>query len=389
MLDSGFASSPRVSSACLLRQQGYFSVDTITRQLLDALPGILLVLNGQRQIVYANRALLKLIDKDDVSACLGLRPGEVFDCDHAREMPGGCGTAEACGTCGAALATLSGLAGREDLRECRLTRCHNERFEALDLRVEAKPLVHMGEAFVVLAITDISHEKRRQALERIFFHDILNLMGSVRGFAELLQTYNLENRQEIYQLIHEASMQVIDEIEAQRMLLAAESGNLRLQAELIEAEPFLSRLVEIYRYHQVAEGRTLAVAEASDPQPILFNTDRTLLGRILGNMIKNALEASVEGGTVTLSCRRRDDQIEFAVRNAGEMPRSVQLQIFKRYFSTKGEHRGLGTYSMKLLSEYLHGEISFVSAAASGTIFRLRIPILLGPEPVFRGDGVA
>ena len=42
------------------------------------------------------------------------------------------------------------------------------------------------------------------------------------------------------------------------------------------------------------------------------------------------------------------------------MPRQVQLQIFKRSFSTKGAARGLGTYSMRLLSErYLKGVVSF------------------------------
>ncbi len=375
--ESNFASPQRATQCTLFRQQGYFSATTITRKLFDAMPGILIVLNGQRQIVYANRDLLKLIDRDDESTCLGLRPGEVFGCDHASEMPGGCGTSETCSTCGAVLAVLSGLDGQRDVRECRLTRCRNERFEALDFEVVATPLDHAGERFVILTLADVSHIKRRQALERIFFHDILNLMGSVRGFSELLQNYDLDNRKDIYRLVYEASDQVIGEIEAQRMLLSAENGTLRLRPELIEAGPFLSRLVEIYRYHQVAEGRTLVVAKEVSPLDIQFNTDRALLGRILGNMVKNALEASPDDGTVTLACRQQYDQVEFSVHNAGEIPRSVQLQIFRRYFSTKGESRGLGTYSMKLLSDYLGAEISFVSGAVTGTVFRLRIPVLL------------
>jgi sensor histidine kinase regulating citrate/malate metabolism len=52
------------------------------------------------------------------------------------------------------------------------------------------------------------------------------------------------------------------------------------------------------------------------------------------------------------------------------MPPEVQLQIFQRSFSTKGKGRGVGTYSMKLLTErYLGGKLAFTSAAGEGTTF--------------------
>jgi Signal transduction histidine kinase regulating citrate/malate metabolism len=57
------------------------------------------------------------------------------------------------------------------------------------------------------------------------------------------------------------------------------------------------------------------------------------------------------------------------------MPREVQLQLFQRSFSTKGSNRGLGTYSMKLLTErYLHGSIAFTVSEEEGTTFFARYP---------------
>jgi signal transduction histidine kinase len=92
-------------------------------------------------------------------------------------------------------------------------------------------------------------------------------------------------------------------------------------------------------------------------------------------MVKNALEASHAGQTVTIGCRNLVDAVEFSVHNPNVMPRSVQLQIFQRSFSTKGAGRGLGTYSMKLLSEqYLHGQVAFTSSAEEGTTFYARYP---------------
>ncbi len=56
------------------------------------------------------------------------------------------------------------------------------------------------------------------------------------------------------------------------------------------------------------------------------------------------------------------------------MADDVRLQIFQRSFSTKGGGRGIGTYSMKLLTEkYLHGEIHFTSTNPKGTTFYIEI----------------
>ena len=104
-------------------------------------------------------------------------------------------------------------------------------------------------------------------------------------------------------------------------------------------------------------------------------TDRTLLARILGNMLKNALEAAGADETVTFRCTREGERIDFAIHNRAAIAPAAQLEIFQRSFSTKGEGRGLGTYSMKVLGEYLGAEVDFSSSAASGTTFRLRLPL--------------
>ena len=52
-----------------------------------------------------------------------------------------------------------------------------------------------------------------------------------------------------------------------------------------------------------------------------------------------------------------------------------RLQVFQRSFSTKGSGRGLGTYSMRLLTEhYLRGSVGFTSSAAEGTTFFASYP---------------
>lgn len=370
-----FAPAERAAEADLRRQVAYFSAETLTRHLLDAVPGILAILNDHRQIVYANQALQSLLGVADREPLSGLRPGEALDCIHARRTEGGCGTTENCSTCGAVLSILAGLTGKNDVRECRITRCVQGQMEAMDLEVHSVPLDYRDERFTVFAVSDISHEKRRVVLESLFFHDILNVAGSIRGFAELLRDYDPVDKEEIFALIHAAADRVIDEIQAQRMVAAAESKELRVHPETILSREFLRQLVEIYRRHEAAENRQLVLEPAI--AEIVLVSDRTLLGRVLGNMIKNALEASRTGETVTVGCRQADGRIVFTVHNPAVIPHQAQLQIFQRSFSTKGCGRGLGTYSMRLLSGYLQGEVSFTSCEREGTIFRASYPLTL------------
>jgi len=115
--------------------------------------------------------------------------------------------------------------------------------------------------------------------------------------------------------------------------------------------------------------------------------DKALLGRVLGNLLKNAIEASEPGETISVGCSRLEtDRIEFWVHNAAVMPEHVRMQVFQRSFSTKGRGRGIGTYSVKLLTErYLEGTVSFTSRPGNGTIFRVRYPL----TPTYGEGGAA
>ena len=87
------------------------------------------------------------------------------------------------------------------------------------------------------------------------------------------------------------------------------------------------------------------------------------------------MEAIGKGGTVTVNCFSDEKEASFTVHNALVIPPEIQRQIFTRSFSTKGSGRGLGTYSIKLITEkYLHGKVSFVSNEEKGTVFTVSYP---------------
>jgi nitrogen fixation/metabolism regulation signal transduction histidine kinase len=346
--------------------------------ILDALPEQVLVLNRQRQIVYGNRAAMALAASLDCASMLGMRPGELLACRTALESVSGCGTAEACRTCGAVQAVLDAVAGQRSDKECRINRQANFGPEALDLRVSATPFKWGDEEYVLFVANDIADEKRRQVLERVFFHDILNTAGGISSMAGMLSAGDIAF-DEVKDDLAKASDTLVQEIKSQRILVAAESNALAVQWTALESGAFLDAVVQTFRNHDVARDKSLRIAPGSVRCP--FVSDEALLARVVGNLVKNALEASGAGEVVTLACQADDASITFICHNQQAMPRTVQLQVFQRSFSTKGRDRGIGTYSIKLLTEkYLGGKASFVSDEGQGTTFSVTLPRRAAPR---------
>ncbi len=374
-VDTYFAPAKRADAKAVHEQRGGFLGISVGQALLEAMPGPALVINEDRQILSVNGQLLDLMGIKDAMGLIGLRPGEALGCTNVATAPSGCGTGRACGHCGAVGAILEALETRgRSMRECRLL-IGGPPPAALDLRVHATFLAIDGEHYVVLGLQDIGPEKRREVLERAFFHDLLNTCGGVQGLAELLVDLEADPQAEqaLKRDLVQLSHLMVDEIRSHQQMLAAERGDLQLDLAAVDVPAFLAELVAIYRNHVVRGSRTLALATVP---PVNLRTDASLLRRVLGNLIKNALEAAPDGAAVTVRTDVSDGEVAFTVHNPGAMPAAVQLQVFQRSFSTKGgTGRGIGTYAARLFCErYLGGKVSFTSDDAAGTAFTVTLP---------------
>ena len=343
-------------------------------QMLEAFPESAAVVNKHRQMVLCNTAMRNALPGGEGKTIEGTRLGEHMQCVNALHSIDGCGTTEQCNTCGAMIAILAAQDGRSDVEECRLTMQHGGIITAMDFRVYTSPLDVEGEQFSVVSLVDISDEKRRRILERIFFHDVNNTAGGIYGLAKLLPFLtDMPDKEELVQRIESASRQLLDEIESQRDLLAAENDELRVVMQDVPVSNIMERIYSMYSHHARAQGLSLECLDGGNGE--IIETDPTQLVRCLGNLTKNAMEALLDGGTVTLSYERRPGGVRFSVHNPGAIPREAELQIFQRSFSTKGDGRGIGTYSVKLLVErYLGGEAGFRSSEAEGTTFFIDLP---------------
>jgi len=371
-----FAPAVRASAVELQSQRDSIRLEELLDALMQALPGYVMLINKQRQIVAVNPAMLCVTGIADPADLVGLRPGEALNCLHSDDAPNGCGTSEHCSVCGAVLAILeSQQTSAQASHECHIAFKGNEQ-RVIDLKVYATSIVIRGEQFTVLALQDISGEKRRDVLERTFFHDVLNTAGGIHGLANLLVEHkNVPSHvsDEYKNWLVEMSGNLVEEIHHQRKLMMAERGEFQPQIVPVAVRDLLEEVHKLYRHHDRTPGRELVLADVPD---CTLLTDRLVLRRSIGNMVINALEATPIGGTVTIHATKNSSVVSINVHNAGVMPREVQLQLFLRSFSTKSNPgRGIGTYSMKLFCErYLNGKVSFRSTADEGTVFTIELP---------------
>ena len=368
-LDSFFASPNRSSAEEISCEAIALTKGSTYMPLLDAMPDFVMILNRNRQIIFANRKLREFGSSHGVESVYGMRAGGGLNCEHASSAPSGCGTGLACATCGALQSILAGLSGKSVTHECRLS---TDGVEASDLRIQANPFFWDTINYALVIAVDISNEKRRQVLERIFFHDILNTAGGIYGITELIEDGAIMPG-ELKNALCSTAEVLIHEIKSQQILLAAENNELGTSPASLQSLAVIETTTNQLRNHMVAAGKTIVIA----PESIDFEfvSDDALLVRVLGNLLKNALEASRPGDTVTLGAGITEAGSVFWCHNPSVMPSKVQLQIFQRSFSTKGAGRGVGTYSARLLTErYLGGAVTFDSREPEGTTFRVTLP---------------
>lgn len=366
-----FAPAERADREQLQHDHDRIGAAPLIRQLLDSFPEPAMILNSQRQIVYVNDKLLNLLHTAQ-DGVIGLRPGELLNCIHSREMKAGCGSSKFCSQCGAVNAIWESIkTNTAQMRECRITCRTPSGFAALDLRVWGTPLA-LDTHFTVFAVQDITDEKRRAVLEHAFFNDVLDIATGLKGVLEPWSEATPSEVVEIGETASNLSDELLEGVRSYRDLVVAERGELRVSLAEVDVESLLEHLCETYARHSQAEGKIIAPPAVTGATRI--QSDVVLLSRVLGHLIRNALEASSPGDLVRVTFENTGIPT-FSVHNPAYMPEKVQLQMFQRSFSTKSATgRGIGTYSVKLLTErYLGGEVAFTSSHHGGTVFTIRL----------------
>jgi len=127
----------------------------------------------------------------------------------------------------------------------------------------------------------------------------------------------------------------------------------------------------IYRHHAAARGQILELQLPAEG--FLFACDRVLLGRIIGTCCSTRLRRHHPYSQLSL-VRTYYGCGELFGAESARYPTPGSVADLSAILFKQAPRTRIGSYSLRLLSEYLHGQGTFESNVTSGTIFTVCFP---------------
>jgi signal transduction histidine kinase len=165
-----------------------------------------------------------------------------------------------------------------------------------------------------------------------------------------------------------------------------EGGRLQLARTPLAIRPLLQEQAALHAARAEAGEKAITVATpASLPAPA---ADPDLIGRVLDNLINNALKYTKQGGQIILRAGRADGALLVQVEDDGEgMAPEQAARVFDKFYQVKdgsGKARrggaGLGLAFCKLVVEAHNGRIWAESEQGVGSTFSFTLPLAAPPH---------
>ncbi|CEG25564.1 ATP-binding protein [Bacillus sp. B-jedd] len=202
-----------------------------------------------------------------------------------------------------------------------------------------------------------------------FAHEVRNPLTVVKGFMQLMHQQETGKN-------HEYLTLALSEIGRAEMILSDYLNFAKPQFHKVEECSYQEVLSEIIALLSpfAAKGGVSLNAKL-DQEELYIYTDRNQLKQAVVNLVKNAIEATPEGGFVSVALRQQDGQAMIEIIDSGRGMSEEQLsRIGTLFYTTKEKGTGLGTcVSLRILNE-LKGSVRYSSERDKGTTVTIHLP---------------
>jgi two-component system, OmpR family, sensor histidine kinase SenX3 len=264
----------------------------------------------------------------------------------------------------------------------------------LSVRGHVRLLTEDDRRFAVVYVDDQSEHARMEATRRDFVanvsHELKTPVGAMGVLAEALlaSAEDPENVHRFAEMMVVESKRLADMVGELIELSRLQGAEPLPDLEAVDVDTVVAEALS--RYKVVAENADIAITtDAQTGYKVLG--DQPLLVTALANLVSNAIAYSSNGSPVSISRRRRGQNIEIAVTDRGiGIAAADQERVFERFFRVdKARSRatggtGLGLAIVKHVAANHNGTIRLWSQPGTGSTFTLSIPAY--PDRVGESD---
>jgi len=127
----------------------------------------------------------------------------------------------------------------------------------------------------------------------------------------------------------------------------------------------------------------VAVQYDGPAEPTIIEADAAQVRQVLWNLVRNAVQATAPGTTVTVRVYSDSDgYLCFAVADQGPgIPKDAQDRLFDAFFTTRTHGSGIGLAVVKRIVDDHGWHISVTSESGQGTVFRVTTTSRIGRSP--------
>ena len=232
------------------------------------------------------------------------------------------------------------------------------------------------------AHADIELITRDQFLT-IVSHDLKNSIVTISLIARVMRTGLSKDAMDAGKLLEKLGVieqaatgmdrMIRDLLDVERMA----HGKLQLQPEKVDLGVLLQQCMALFA--PVVSNKSFSMTVHTPPEPIFADLDHDRILQVLSNLIENSLKFTPNGGTIGLSARKQETQVEISVTDNGPgIPEQAQAQLFERFSQLKINDRrglGLGLFIAKWIVEAHKGRIWVISDPGKGSTFSFTLPL--------------
>lgn len=214
------------------------------------------------------------------------------------------------------------------------------------------------------------------------FPDLRTSLTVLRELLQAIKDQLVTDPEELATYTDKMYSQVLHLIALTSTLL--EVARLNMDGESVKKEPVsvgdvLNRSIALIG-PLLEEKDVKIVTEAEDIPPVYLDPEK--IGRVLYNLLENAVQHSPEGGTVIISAREAEGALELSVTDEGPgIPPGDEQEIFQPFYkgdpgrASRPHSPGLGLTIVKKFVELHHGTVRAHNRAHGGAEFVIRLPL--------------